>query len=122
MNLRINSDSVRFRLDVNDLDELIRTKRLETSTHVVEGLSISYVVKFAPLPEECIRNLLHLDGTRTQEGIVTILTVSPEAQQILMLEPPTKEGLKDFKTFPDGSILTIGLEVDTKSQRKDKPA
>ena len=119
MNLRINSDSVRFRLDVNDLDELIRSKRLETSTQVVEGLSISYVVKFAQLPDESIRNLLHLDGTRTQEGIVTILTVSAEAQQVLMHEPPSKEGLKDFKILPDGSMLTIGLEIDTKSQRKD---
>jgi hypothetical protein len=119
MNLRIDLDSVRLRLDVHDLDELIRTKRLEASTQIVEGLSISYIVKFAPLPEECIRNLLHLDGTRTQEGIVAILTVSPEGQQILMIEPPTKEGLKDFKTLPDGSMLTIALEVDTKSQRTD---
>lgn len=122
MNLRINSDSVRFRLDVNDLDELIRSRRLESSTLVVEGLSISYVVKFSELPNECVRNLLHLDGTRTQDGIVTILTVGSEAQQVLMFEPHTKEGLKDFKTLPDGSMLTIGLEIDTKSQRKEKLA
>lgn len=122
MNLRINPDSFRFRIDINELDQLTQTRRLEASTQLIEGLTLSYIVKLGVLPEQCVRNLLHLDITRTQQGIAVMLTVSPEAQQLLINQPPSKEGLTDFKTLPDGSMLTIGLEVDTKSQRQGAPA
>ncbi|MGV0998344.1 MAG: DUF7009 family protein [Fluviibacter sp.] len=112
MNLRINPDSIRFRVSAADFSQLCETGYLEQQTPLALHQQLQYTLKLSALPAETTCNLLHLDTMHTPSGLHVVLYISPAAQAQLNADTPSKDGIRDFKTLTDGTMLTLGLEID----------
>lgn len=112
MNLRINPDSIRFRLSAADFSQLCETGYLAQQTPLAQHQELRYTLRLSALPAETTCNLLHLDTMHTPSGLHIVLHISPAAQAQLNAGTPSKDGIKDFKTLTDGTMLTLALEID----------
>jgi hypothetical protein len=113
MNLRINSNSIRFRVASEDYLALCSTHAISQQTEFASGLRITYEVRYGALPTPTVDNALHLQTNVSPEGLHLILTVGPRAQVAIGTPNPSKEGIRDYQPTPAGSLLTIVLQRDT---------
>jgi hypothetical protein len=121
MNLRINPDSIRFRLDAQDYLALCNHRSVVQQTEFEFGLSIFYEVRYGDLPAQTVDNALHLQTDNSPEGLRLTLTVGPQAQISIATPNPSKEGVRDYQPTPSGGLLTIVLERDIDPRSKGKP-
>ncbi len=112
MNLRINPDSVRFRLDAQDYLRLCESHSITQQTDLQQSLRLTYEVRFGELPVKNIGSDLHLKTTQSAQGLHFTLTVSAQAQAALATPNPTKQGIRDYQPTPTGELLTLVLERD----------
>lgn len=120
MNLRINPDSIRFRLDAEDYLVLCKNQSLLQQTDWGAGLSLVYEIRYGSLPSQTINNELHLQTEQSAAGLRLTLTVGKEAQASIATANPTKQGVRDYQPTPEGGLLTIVLERDIDPRDKTK--
>jgi hypothetical protein len=121
MNLRINPNSIRFRLDSQDYLTLCNHRSVVQQTEFEFGLCVIYEVRYGALPAQTVDNSMHLQTDNSPEGLRLTLTVGPQAQTLIATPSPSKEGVHDYQPTPSGGLLTIVLERDIDTRGKAKP-
>lgn len=116
MNLRISPQSIRFRMSAEEYAELRRAARLEGVTALGAGQALHYRILCTTLP--AAGRQLELASTSDAQGMQLTLTVTPEALAQLDPEAPSKEGVKDEQRDAAGEMLTLGLEIDIRREKR----
>ena len=108
MNVRLSSDSIRFRISTDELETVLRTRTLAGATPLPpDGQQLRYEVMVGTFPAPL--RLAHADGKMT-------LLVSRKALSDLAEMLPLREGLSGFENVGSSS-LKISLEIDIKKDR-----
>lgn len=118
MNVRIDPNSIRFRLTTAEFTQLRQDRQLRQVTALNDRRSLVYALHCAPLPALSRGNVLHLDVVDEGADVLFSLMISPEAEQTLNTPIPSKDGITDYQPLANGGILTVGLDIDIRSGGK----
>ncbi|MFW9611769.1 MAG: hypothetical protein ACMV0J_06220 [Fluviibacter sp.] len=120
MNLRIGPESLRFRIIEDELAVLRANGCISGETGVAEMCRLAYTVRLAPSgqrPESTTQPALTLTTVQDAQGMHVTLMLSPAALNQLVTGQAGKDGVREFLTFANGDMLTVGLEVDLHSKK-----
>lgn len=117
MNLRINPNSIRFRLDAQDYLALCKNQSVFQQTTWASGLNLVYAVRFGELHSQT----LHLQIEQDPQGLRLTLIVSAQAQAAIATLSPTKQGVEDYQPTPSGGLLALILERDVDPRGHSQP-
>jgi hypothetical protein len=101
MKIRIRGNSIRYRLDKNDVELMETTGKVESSTHIGAGI-LHFCIRSREIEEAAIK----LEGSSVH--------LSVPAAQIKNWIEPDQVGFDISIPNTDGSVVTILVEKDFK--------
>lgn len=115
MNLRIEGEALRFRLDAEEFALLVAGQPLESQVSLGNGVRLQSAVVLGEMAQG--GQVFSLSSQLNQGGLMIRLAVSPQACTDLAGRLPCKEGLSDWCDVGTGEPLAVSLDVDTKSRK-----
>lgn len=117
MNLRIAPEYLRFRISEDEFFQLESCAPLSGFTRITETLCFEYTLRVDKSTHPQGKSLLDLATYIRPHAIRYILTVFSVSMDQLKSDLGCKDGIREFVTFSNGDILTVGLDVDLHSKQ-----
>ncbi len=117
MNLRIASEYIRFRISKDEFFQLQSHEPLTGVTRIAEIICLEYTLRVDTATHRFDEKLLDLATVQKPHAIQLKLTIFSKGMDQLKSDLGGKDGIREFLTFSNGDILTVGLEIDLHSEK-----
>ena len=118
MNLRIAPEHIRFRISEAEFNTLITHGVLINSTTLGSTGHLDYSILVHPNVTSVDGQILDLTRHLCSDGMVLELSLFAHGIEQLKNGIAGKDGIQEHLAFDNGSMLTIGLEIDLHSKKR----